>query len=143
MIELGWSRYYINKALQHHPAVFQVVRSGGIRPGERRRRSQDRRRDSRRAARPLGRRLRSGRLPIEHVDAVLPDVSELVADVVQVMRLTGMRPGEVLSMTAAEIDRTDPTLWVFARSAQDRAPRTRPDRLHWTQRASRSFGAYL
>ncbi len=29
------------------------------------------------------------------------------------MRLTGMRPGEAIAMTAAEIDRTDPTCWIY------------------------------
>lgn len=53
--------------------------------------------------------------PVEDstVEAVLPHLSELVADIVRTMRLTGMRPGEVLNMTAAEIDRTDPTCWRY------------------------------
>jgi integrase len=49
----------------------------------------------------------------EIVDATLPHVSDLVADVVRTMRLTGMRPGEAIVMTAAEIDRTDPTCWIY------------------------------
>ena len=49
----------------------------------------------------------------ELIDATLPHVSLLAADVIRTMRLTGMRPNEVLGMTAAEIDRSDPSCWVF------------------------------
>jgi integrase len=47
------------------------------------------------------------------VDATLPHVSQTAADVIRVMRLTGMRPGEVLAMTIAEIDRSDPSCWIY------------------------------
>ena len=64
----------------------------------------------------------------EHVDAVLPHVTDLVADVIRTMRLTGARPGEVVAMTAEEIDRSDPSLWVF-RPGHTRPPtRTRTGR---------------
>jgi integrase len=54
-----------------------------------------------------------GRVADERIDAVLPIVSNQVADICRLMRLTGMRPGEVLAMTAAEIDRTDPSCSVY------------------------------
>jgi integrase len=40
----------------------------------------------------------------EHVDLALPHLSKTVAAMVQVQRLTGMRPGEVISIKRAEID---------------------------------------
>jgi integrase len=49
----------------------------------------------------------------EIVDATLPRVPGLVADVIRVMRLSGARPTEVLRVTAAEIDRSDPECWVY------------------------------
>lgn len=42
----------------------------------------------------------------EHVAAVLPQVAPPVAAMIQVQRLTGMRPGEVLIMRSADIDRS-------------------------------------
>lgn len=48
----------------------------------------------------------------EVVDATLPHLPPVVADMVRVQRLTGMRPGEVCSMTWAEIDRTG-KVWTF------------------------------
>ena len=48
-----------------------------------------------------------------HVGAMLPKVSALVADTLRTMRLTGMRPGEALMITPEEIDRTDPSCWLY------------------------------
>ena len=54
-----------------------------------------------------------GAVADEAVDAVLAIVADLVADICRLMRLTGMRPGEVLAMRADEIDRTDSSCWVY------------------------------
>ncbi len=112
MIELGWTRYYINKATSITKRCFTWCASEELVPagmavalttvkGLQKNRTGAREKD------PIG--------PVadEHVDATLPEVSELVGDVVRVMRLTGMRPGEAIAMTAAEIDRTDPTVWRY------------------------------
>ncbi len=112
MIKLGKSRQYINKATGIIKRCFRWAASEELVPGTvsvalgtvsglQKNRTAAREKD------PVG--------PVadEHVDAVLPHVSELVADVLRTMRLTGARPGEVLAMTAEEIDRTDPSLWVF------------------------------
>jgi integrase len=37
----------------------------------------------------------------------------MIADMVRIQRLTGMRPGELLQMTVADLDRTDPECWVY------------------------------
>lgn len=45
--------------------------------------------------------------------AVLPLLSNQVADMVRLMLLTGMRPGEVCAMTRAALDATDPAVWIY------------------------------
>jgi hypothetical protein len=44
--------------------------------------------------------------PEEHIDAILPHLTPSVRAMVEVQRLTGMRPGEVCRMTTGPIDRT-------------------------------------
>lgn len=48
----------------------------------------------------------------EQIQAVLPFVSDLVADLIQVQRLTGARAGELLAMTPARLDRSK-SVWLF------------------------------
>jgi integrase len=53
-------------------------------------------------------------LPVsdEHIDAVLPYLSRTVRAMVELQRLTGMRPGEICRITTGQIDRTtDP--WIY------------------------------
>jgi integrase len=52
----------------------------------------------------------------EHVEAILPFVPRQVAAMIQLQRLTGMRPGEVLRMRACEIDRSGDT-WCYSPAA--------------------------
>jgi integrase len=112
MIKLGWARYTINKAVSIVKRCFTWCASEELIPPEiamavktvaglQRDRTAAREKD------PIG--------PVadEAVDAVLPIVSDLVADICRLMRLTGMRPGEVLAMRSDEIDRTDPSCWVY------------------------------
>jgi integrase len=47
------------------------------------------------------------------VEATLPFLPVVVADMVRVQRLTGMRPGEVCAMTVGEID-TSGEVWLFS-----------------------------
>jgi len=51
-------------------------------------------------------------VPDEHVDAVLPHLSEQVATMVSLQRITGMRPGEVCAMRGCDIDMTG-RLWAY------------------------------
>jgi integrase len=112
MIKLGWSRHYCNKAVgivkrcftwAAEEELIPAAVSNGLTPVTGLKKG----RTAARETEPIG--------PVadELVEAVIPCVSELIADVVRVMRLTGMRPGEVLAMTVAQIDRSDPTLWTF------------------------------
>jgi integrase len=47
------------------------------------------------------------------VDATVPFMPPLVADMVRLQRLTGMRPGEVTSLRPGDVDRSD-TVWVYS-----------------------------
>lgn len=50
--------------------------------------------------------------PDEHVDAVLPFVSRQVATMIELQRMTGMRPGEVVLMRPDDIDRQS-AVWIY------------------------------
>jgi integrase len=52
--------------------------------------------------------------PVEdaHVNAILPFVSPQVAAMIQLQRLTGMRPGEVVQMRLCDLDRSGP-VWGY------------------------------
>ena len=47
------------------------------------------------------------------VDATLPALSPIVADMVQFQRITGARPGEVCILRPCDIDRSDDSVWVY------------------------------
>ena len=47
-----------------------------------------------------------GPVPAAHIDAVLPLLRQVVADMVHFQRLTGCRPGEVIRITPADADRS-------------------------------------
>lgn len=51
-------------------------------------------------------------VPDDDFDALLPFCSPQVADMCRLQRLTGMRSGEMVKMTAAAIDRTD-DVWLY------------------------------
>lgn len=53
---------------------------------------------------PEGKKVRP--VPIEHVDAVLPHLPAAVAAMVEIQRLSGMRPGEVVIMRGCDIDQS-------------------------------------
>ena len=51
-------------------------------------------------------------VPQAHVDAIIPHVSKQVAAMIGLQACTGMRPGEVCSMRAIDIDMSG-TLWLY------------------------------
>jgi integrase len=112
MVELDWSRRYINKATGIIKRMFAWCASEELIPA-----------DASNSLIPVkglkkGRTAAREKPPIgvvadEVVEATLPHVSELTQDIISVMRLTGARPGEVLAMVAAGIDKTDPSCWVY------------------------------
>jgi integrase len=54
-----------------------------------------------------------GPVPEGHVEAVLPLVSPVIAAMIRLQRLTGMRPQEVVHLRPADVDRSDPACWVY------------------------------
>ena len=54
-------------------------------------------------------------LPVDDsvVDATLPHLSPVVADMVRLQRLTGMRPGEVCILRPCDVDRSSDEVWTF------------------------------
>jgi integrase len=112
LITRGWTRYSINKSAAVIKRCFTWCASEELIPphiamGLKTVVGIQKNRTAAREKAPIG--------PVadEMIEAILPHVSDLVADAIRTMRLTGMRPGEVLAMTADEIDRTDPTCWVY------------------------------
>lgn len=55
-------------------------------------------------------------VPDEVVEMTLPYMSPIVADMVRVQRLTGMRPGSVVLMRPCDLDRSD-DVWVYTPSS--------------------------
>ncbi len=74
-------------------------------------------------------------LPVEGalVDATLPYLPPIVADMVRFQRLTGCRPGEVCQLRPMDLDRSGEVWQYRPASAQDRAPRARARDLHRSQ----------
>jgi integrase len=61
-------------------------------------------------------------VPDQHVDAVLSRVSRQVAAMIELQRLSGMRPGEVVIMRPKDVDRTG-DVWVYTPSKHKTAYR--------------------
>lgn len=51
-------------------------------------------------------------VPDEHVEALLPFVSPPIAAMIQLQRMTGMRPGEVVQMRQCDIDMSE-DVWLY------------------------------
>lgn len=54
-------------------------------------------------------------LPVsdEHIDAVLPKLSPIVAAMVRLQRLTGARPQEIMNLRPIEIEKRNDGVWVY------------------------------
>jgi integrase len=111
MIDKSWTRKSINRQINRVVRLFKwavenelvsgsvlhALRAvGGLRPG----------RSGAKESLPVR--------PVDDktVDATLPHLSSVVAAMVRVQRLTGMRPGEVCQMRPCDIDRSRP-VWVY------------------------------
>ncbi len=114
MVATGWTRRFVNANVQClkrgfrwavaqeliDPSIYQRLAAlDGLRKG--------------RTTAPEG----AGRtqpVPAADVDAVLPRVGPAVAAMIRLQQLTGMRPGEVVIMRGADIDRCGPwDTWVY------------------------------
>jgi integrase len=111
MVQLDWSRSGINRALSIIKRLFKfgvakelvsadvflaLQAVDGLRKG----------RSNARETKPV--------LPVndQTVDATLPHVSPVVADMIRLQRLTGMRPNEVCQLRPCDID-TSGEVWVY------------------------------
>jgi integrase len=111
MIRLGWSRMYINKQIGRLIRIFawgvsqELVRSeivqalrevDGLRKG----------RTEARETAPV--------LPVKDtiVQATLPHLAPIVADMVRLQRLTGCRPEEAVSLRPLDVDASGP-VWAY------------------------------
>jgi integrase len=104
--DFDWSRKHINKQIVRLIAMFkwgakkeicaagvhsQLATLGGLKKGRT----------------PARETLGVSYVQDEIVDRTLPYLSEIVADMVRLQRLTGARPGEVCSLRPGDIDRSD------------------------------------
>jgi integrase len=62
------------------------------------------------------------------IEKTMPYLSAMAADMVRIGRLIGCKPGELLSMTAHQIDLTDPELWGY-RPSRTKSQRLGKDRV--------------
>ncbi len=111
MVEIGWARPTINAAVNRIRRMFRWAAEQELIPG--------------RVVADLDavRGLRQGRtaarepepvLPVEDtvVDATLPFMSPIVADMVRIQRFTGMRPAEVCGLRPRDIDQSS-SPWLY------------------------------
>jgi integrase len=111
MIDLGWARTNINRQVSRIRQMFKWAASNELVPGSL----------SHALAAVSG--LHQGRseakepervkpVPAWAVDAITPHLPPTVAAMIQIQRLTGMRPGEVCAMRPVDIDTTG-AVWIY------------------------------
>lgn len=115
MIDAGWARNTVNKAIGRVKRIFrwaaseQLIPAGtyealatvdGLRRGK--------------SAAPDAPRIEPANA--EDIAAVLPHLPPVIADMVRVQRLTGMRPGEVCIMRPCDLDRSG-DVWLYSPSS--------------------------
>ncbi|WP_010585455.1 tyrosine-type recombinase/integrase [Schlesneria paludicola] len=105
MIELGWSRRYINKSVGRIRQVFKFAVSHDLVGPEvlEKLKTLEPLLEGRCDAVELPPRVA---VPIEHIEAVRAKVNVRTRDMIDLCLLTGARPGELVSLTTAMIDAT-------------------------------------
>jgi integrase len=111
MVESGWCRNYVNHCVGRVKRVFRWATENELLPSSVY--------ASLQAVRGLARNRSGARetapvtpVPEEHVLAVLGNVSAAVGAMIQVQRLSGCRPGEVVSMRGTDLDLTG-GVWLY------------------------------
>ena len=111
MVAKGWSRNYVNEQIGRLKRMYKWLAAeplipistyhtllvvGGLRRGEHGARETD----------PV--------LPVDNatVDVTLPHLPKVVADMLRLQRITGMRPAEVCMLRPSEVDRSD-DVWLY------------------------------
>ena len=111
MIDAGWSRKYINDNVSRIKLMFKWAVANGLAPahahhglasvsGLRRGRS------GARETEPVG------PVPSDRIDVIRPHVSRQVWAMIQLQRLTGMRPGEAVIIRGCDVDMSG-ELWEY------------------------------
>ena len=111
MIDRGWCRKRVNQQIGRLKRLFKWAASQELIPGAvyqslttlgglQRGRTEARETEPVKPVAP------------EHVEAILPFLTPTVRAMVELQRLTGMRPGEVRAIRAGDIDRSGP-LWLY------------------------------
>jgi integrase len=78
----------------------------------------------------------------EHIEAILPHVSPTIRAMIELQRLTGMRPGEVWRITTGQIDRTvDP--WIYQPTQHKTVDRGKDRAIPIGPRAQQVLAAWL
>jgi integrase len=112
MIRLDWSRRYINDSVRRIKTMFAWATEEELVSAEVS------------GALKMVKALQEGRsearekpevgpVPDAIVDRTLARISPLFADLIRLMRLSGMRPGEALALVDTDIDRADPDCWEY------------------------------
>jgi integrase len=109
MVDRGWSRSHVNHQVRRVVRMFRWAVTEELAPAsvyEALRAVPGLRRGTVRESEPVG------PVPAADVEAVLPLLPPAVAAVVRLQRLTGARPGEILSLRAADLETTG-RVWVY------------------------------
>lgn len=141
MIERGWCRQYINRQINRLRRMFkwgvenELVDAKVL--------------HALRAVGPLKRGRTLAReaeavkpVPDVHVDAVLPFVSRQVAAMINLQRLTGARPGEVIQLRPCDIER-DGNVWIFRPSRHKTKYRGREREIYLGPQAQKVLAPFL
>ena len=142
LAQSGNSRNYVNRLVQTIKQVFKwsvaqemvevtVYQALTTVPGLKKGRSEARETE------PIG--------PVadEVVEATLPHLPVVVADMVRLQRLTGARPGEVCHLRPRDVDRIQRGLGIPASESQNSVPWSAADRLRWAPGTGSAFALFV
>lgn len=136
-----WSRHYVNANIQRVLRVFRWGKRRGFVPPEVWVRIEDvEHLQKGRTNAPESEPIRP--VPDEHVDAVKPYVSRQVWAMIELQRLTGARPGEVVIMRPADIDRSG-EVWIYTPCDHKNAHRGKPRVIPLGPRCQAILGTFL
>jgi integrase len=141
MVGLKWCRTVINKRIDRVKRVFKWATSAELVPvtvyqalrtlsGLRQGRTQARESEPVTPANPI------------HVTATLPFLTPHLRAMVELQRLTGMRPGEICQLRFAEVDRTG-TVWVYRPAQHKTAHHGKTRAIHFGPRARAVITGFL
>lgn len=112
MVERGWTLRHVNQQVSRVKSIYRWAVSEELIPGE-----VIHALDAVKSLAEGEQGLRSNPdvkpVPEEVVEATLPHLPPMVADLVRVMLLSGARCAEVCILRACDVDRSDPNAWVY------------------------------